>query len=340
MQTFLLSQLEKFGAKRVLFDKDYGAEIFVRASGGSYLDFQSGRPTGCAPFMAIELDADGQAFMVELVKSMLGGERVTFSAEDLRRIEMAVASLANLPRTGRTVSALRELLGFGGGAEDIGNRLDRWLSNERLGWVFDNSEDTIAFDADLVGFDITAFLDDPEIRNPIMMYLMRRVENLITGQRIAIFIDEFWKALSDPYFSDFVKNKLKVIRKQNGIIVAGTQSASDVVNSPIARTIIEQCASQIFFGTDRASRKDLVDEFGLSEREFQIVRDELPLGHFLIKQAQNSVVCDLDLSGLDDVLTVLSGRTATNAIMHALMQDHPAPKDWLPRLFQKRKDLR
>jgi len=173
-----------------------------------------------------------------------------------------------------------------------------------------------------------------------MMYLMRRVENLITGQRIAIFIDEFWKALSDPYFSDFVKNKLKVIRKQNGIIVAGTQSASDVVNSPIARTIIEQCASQIFFGSDRASRKDLVDEFGLSEREFQIVRDELPLGHFLIKQAQNSVVCDLDLSGLDDVLTVLSGRTATNAIMHALMQDHPAPNDWLPRLFQKRKDLR
>lgn len=340
VQTFLLSQLEKFGTKRVLFDKDYGAEIFVRASGGSYLDFQSGRPTGCAPFMAIDLDADGQAFMVDLVKSMLGGERATFSAEDIRRIEMAVAGLSNLPRSGRTVSALRELLGFGGGAEDIGNRLDRWLSNERLGWVFDNPEDTIAFDADLVGFDITAFLDDPEIRNPIMMYLMRRVENLITGQRIAIFIDEFWKALSDPYFSDFVKNKLKVIRKQNGIIVAGTQSASDVVNSPIARTIIEQCASQIFFGSDRASRKDLVDEFGLSEREFQIVRDELPLGHFLIKQAQNSVVCDLDLSGLDDVLTVLSGRTATNAIMHTLMQDHPAPKDWLPRLFQKRKDLR
>jgi type IV secretion system protein VirB4 len=340
VQTFLLAQLEKFGAKRVLFDKDYGAEIFVRASGGSYLDFQSGRPTGCAPFMAIELDAEGQTFLVELVKSMLGGAQGIFLAEEVRRIEQAVAGLAHLPRADRTVSSLRELLGFGGGADDIGTRLDRWRRNDRLGWVFDNAADTITFDADLVGFDITAFLDDPEIRNPIMMYLMRRVEQLITGQRIAIFIDEFWKALSDPYFADFVKNKLKVIRKQNGIIVAGTQSASDVLDSRIARTIIEQCASQIFFGSDRASRRDLVDEFGLSEREFQIVRDELPLGHFLIKQAQNSVVCDLDLSGLEDVLTVLSGRTATNAIMHALRQDHPDPKDWLPRLFQKRKDIR
>ncbi|MGY9047562.1 hypothetical protein P775_00430 [Puniceibacterium antarcticum] len=338
LQTFLLSQLEKFGAKRVLFDKDYGAEIFVRASGGTYLDFQSGRATGCAPFMALELDAEGQTFMVELISSMLGGASVSLSAEDQRRIEQAVAGLANLPRSERRVSSLRELLGFGGGADDIGNRLERWQQGERLGWVFDNPEDRIGFEADLVGFDITAFLDDPEIRNPIMMYLMRRVEHLITGQRIAIFIDEFWKALSDPYFSDFVKNKLKVIRKQNGIIVAGTQSASDVVNSPIARTIIEQCASQVFFGSDRANRTDLVDAFGLSEREFEIVREELPVGHFLIKQAKNSVVCDLDLSGLEDVLTVLSGRTATNAILHGLMKDDPAPEDWLPRLLQKRKD--
>jgi len=339
VQTFLLSQLEKFGVKRVLFDKDHGAEIFVRASGGTYLDFQPGRPTGCAPFMALELDAAGQAFLVGLVRSILGGDQATFSANDVRRIEQAVAGLANLPRAERSLSALRELLGFGGGAEDIGARLDRWTREGRLGWVFDNATDELSFDADLVGFDITAFLDDPEIRNPIMMYLMRRVEQLITGQRIAIFIDEFWKALSDPYFSDFVKNKLKVIRKQNGIIVAGTQSASDVIASPIARTIIEQCASQIYFGTDRPSRKELVDEFGLSERELEIVQSELPMGHFLIKQSQNSVVCDLDLSGLDDVLTVLSGRTATNAHMHELRQQYPEPRDWLPRLLGTREDL-
>uniref|UniRef100_A4X0Q7 Type IV secretion system protein virB4 n=1 Tax=Cereibacter sphaeroides (strain ATCC 17025 / ATH 2.4.3) TaxID=349102 RepID=A4X0Q7_CERS5 len=338
LQTFLLSQLEKFGAKRILFDKDRGAEIFVRASGGSYLDFRNGVATGCAPFMALDMTPDTQAFMVELVKSMLGGDRAGFSADDQHRIEAAVQHLGALPVEQRTVRALCDLLGFGGGAEDIGSRLDRWTKSGRLGWVFDNAADEIDFNADLVGFDITEFLDDAEIRNPIMMYLMRRIEQLIDGRRIAIFIDEFWKALTDPYFSDFIKNKLKVIRKQNGIIVAGTQSASDVIASPIARTIIEQCASQIWFGSDRASASDLVEHFGLSHREYEIVREELPRGHFLVKQGGNSIVCDLDLTGLEDVLTVLSGRTSTNAILTELRQIHPDPVDWLPRLFQRRKE--
>jgi len=266
VQTFLAAQLEKFGGKRIVFDKDYGAEIFVRATGGTYLDLRTGKPTGCAPFMALELTPDNQAFLVDLVKSMLGGSATGFSAEDQRRIESAITHLGNLPQRERTVRALRDLLGFGGGAEDIGSRLERWIGEGRLAWVFDNPVDDIGFEADLVAFDMTEILDEPEIRNPVMMYLMRRVEQLIDGRRIAIIIDEFWKALSDPYFSDFVKNKLKVIRKQNGIIIAATQSASDVVASPIARTIIEQCASQIWFGSARANEEDLITQFGLSRR--------------------------------------------------------------------------
>lgn len=341
-QTFMLSQLGKFGAKGILFDKDYGCEIFVRALGGSYLGFQPGQPTGCAPFMAIDATPETAPFLVSLVKSMLSGgdDSCRFSAEDQKRIETAVASLATLPRGQRSVSTLKELLGFGRGAGDIGNRLDRWCETGQFGWIFDNQADSIDFGASLAGFDITAFLDDPEIRNPIMMYLMYRVEQLINGQRIAIFIDEFWKALSDPYFVSFVRDKLKVIRKQNGIIVAGTQSPSDVLASPIARTVIEQCANLIFFGSDKASRADLIDGFGLSEREFDIIRNELPRGHFLVKQGGNSVVCDLDLTGLDDVLTVLSGRTATNEIMRELRADNPDPAHWLPLLFQRRKEMK
>lgn len=340
VQTFLASQLEKFKGKQIIFDKDYGAEVFVRASRGTYLDLRNGKPTGCAPFMALEMTPDNQAFMVELVKSMLGGTDGAFSAEDQRRIEKAVVHLGALPQSERTVAALRDLLGFSGGADDIGSRLERWVGEGRLAWVFDNANDEIGFDADLVGFDMTDILDYPEVRNPIMMYLMRRVENLIDGQRIAIIIDEFWKALSDPYFSDFVRNKLKVIRKQNGIVVAATQSASDVIESPIARTIIEQCASQIWFSNDQASKDELTKQFGLSEREYAIVRAELPVGHFLVKQKRNSVVCDLDLTGLDDVLTVLSGRTETNEIMYPLIAETNDPAVWLPKLLKKLKETK
>jgi type IV secretion system protein VirB4 len=46
LQNFLQAQLEKTGAKQVFFDKDRGAEIFVRACGGTYLALRNGEPTG------------------------------------------------------------------------------------------------------------------------------------------------------------------------------------------------------------------------------------------------------------------------------------------------------
>lgn len=336
---YALSQLEKLKVKRVLFDKDRGGEIFVRASGGTYLALQTGEQTGCAPFKALELTPTNEAFLVALVKSMLAEPQHPFTAEDSARIETAVSGLRNVPQDQRSVSVIRELIGFGSGeADDIGNRLDKWADGGRLAWVFDNDRDDIGFDADLIGFDITAFLDDPGIRNPMMMYLMHRVEQLITGQRITIVIDEFWKALADPFFASFVKDKLKVIRKQNGIVIAGTQSTSDVVNSPIARTVIEQCATQIFFGNERADKVELTREFGLTHREYQIVRNELSVGQFLIKQGGNSVVCELDLRGQEDALAVLSGRTEATTLMNRLRAEHPEPSHWLPIFHATRKE--
>ena len=55
VQNFLLSQAERLGASYVFFDKDRGAEIFVRAAGGTYLTLRNGAPTGCAPLKALEL---------------------------------------------------------------------------------------------------------------------------------------------------------------------------------------------------------------------------------------------------------------------------------------------
>ena len=337
---FTLSQLEKLGVKRVLFDKDRGGEIFVRASGGTYLALQTGEPTGCAPFKALELTPANEVFLVALVKAMLADPQHLLTADDTARIEAAVSGLANVAQDQRSVSVLRELIGFGSGeADDIGNRLGKWAEGGRLSWVFDNDRDEIGFDADLIGFDITSFLDDPAIRNPMMMYLMHRVEQLITGQRIAIVIDEFWKALADPFFVAFVKDKLKVIRKQNGIVIAGTQSTSDVVQSPIARTVIEQCATQIFFGNQRADEEELTRSFGLTHREYRIVRNELSVGQFLIKQGGNSVVCELDLRGQEDSLAVLSGRTDTTALMNRIRAEHSEPSEWLPFFHAKRKEL-
>jgi type IV secretion system protein VirB4 len=205
--------------------------------------------------------------------------------------------------------------------------------------VFDNDIDDIGIGAKFIGYDMTDFLDNEEIRTPLMAYLFYRVEQLIDGRRIIIVIDEFWKALQDEGFRDLAQNKLKTIRKQNGLMLFATQSPRDAIVSPIAHTIIEQCPTQVFLPNARGDRSDYVDGFKLTEREFELIARELSVEsrRFVVKQGHNSVVAELNLNGFDDELAVLSGRTANVELADAIRGEvGDRREDWLPIFHERR----
>lgn len=334
---FLLAQVTKHGARIVLFDKDRGADLFIRALGGTYLPLKSGVPTGFAPLKAIPYDASGQAFLTRWLESLAGG---VLTAHDKEALSGAVGALGESPLANRSFGALRSYLDQTD-TDGLAARLKRWQRGEALGWVFDNPQDVLDAGVTYSGYNMTEFLDNPEIRSPLMAYVFERIERTITGQRIVIAIDEFWKALGDPIFSDLANNKLKTIRKQNGLMVFATQSPADALRSKIAHTIIEQCPTQIFMANGRASESDYVTGMKLTTREFELVARELTpeSRRFLIKQGHASVVTELDLSGFDDELAILSGRTANVQLAEHIRDTitrSDGGEDWMTE-FQKRR---
>lgn len=335
---FLLSQGEKFDAHIVFFDKDRGADLFVRAAGGTYLPLKNGRPTGCAPLKGMDLTPENKVFLAQWVTKLVGSKTRELSVSEVRDIANAIDGLADLPIERRTIGALRTFLN-NTDPEGIAARLRRWERGGPLGWVFDNDADEIGIGAKFLGYDMTDFLDNEEIRTPLMAYLFHRVEQLIDGRRIIIVIDEFWKALADEGFRDLAQNKLKTIRKQNGLMLFATQSPRDAINSPIAHTIIEQCPTQVFMPNSRGSRADYVDGFKLTEREYELIARELSneSRRFIVKQGHNSVVAELNLGGFDDELAVLSGRTGNVELADSIRsQAGDDPEVWLP-LFQQQR---
>jgi type IV secretion system protein VirB4 len=167
------------------------------------------------------------------------------------------------------------------------------------------------------------------------------MEELIDGQRLIYVISEFWKALDHEIFSDFAKQKQKTIRKQNGLGIFDTQSPSDVLRHPIGRTMVEQSVTKIFLANPEAVREEYVDGFGLSEAEYEIVRSLGAQGgrRFLVKQGHTSALCELDLSGLDDFITVLSATADNVALLDRLRERHGNdPSQWLPLLQQAVQD--
>jgi type IV secretion system protein VirB4 len=252
-------------------------------------------------------------------------------------LDQALRGTLTLELPARRLSRLLEFLDSTD-PEGLHARLARWCeaSHGDYAWVFDNPEDSVVgrlSGRPVIGFDVTDFLDHELTRAPVTLYLFHLVRQLLDGRRLVCWMDEFWRLLADPAFESFAKDGPKTWRKLNGVMCLATQSASDVLDSPISRTIIEQTPTKVLFPNCDARAEDFMAGVGLSEREFKLIREQLDPGSrtFLVKQGHHSVVCRLDLAGFDAELAVISGRTDEVNRMHRLIAEHGSePRQWLP----------
>jgi type IV secretion system protein VirB4 len=309
----------------------------VRALGGRYLPLKNGIPTGMNP-LQLELTAGNLEFLKTWLRRLVERSDRPFTVREETDLDLALHGTLKLPATARRLSRLLEFLDPTD-PEGMHARLRKWCACEKgdYAWVFDNREDTVApllEKTSLMGFDVTDFLDNAVTGGPVTMYLFQIVKRLLDGRRLVVWMDEFSKLLSDPSFESFAKDGLKTWRKLEGVAAFATQSPSDVLASPIARTLVEQTPTKIFFPNDKATEDDYVRGFGLSLQEYLLLKEGLEPGSrmFLIKQGHHSVVCELNLRGFEYELNVISGRIANIEIMNRVIADvgHD-PAVWLPR---------
>lgn len=339
--TFLMAQAQRLKPRSVYFDKDRGAEIFIRAIGGEYTIVSPGKPTGLNP-LQLEDTPKNRGFLrdwLQLLVSDDNHQRLTSKEVDI--ISDAVNANFEAPPENRRLRYIAELLA-GYGAEQgtsLGEKIAKWHSKGERAWLFDNEQDTLALDNSTIGFDLTSILDDKISRAPWLLYIFHRIDELLNGDKTIIMLDEGWKMLDDPVFTARIKDWMKTIRKQNGILGFATQSVRDAINSEVGDTIIEQSFTQIFLPNNKASEDDYCKGFGLTKQELMIIRELTPESRcFLIKHGTDSVIAKLDLSNMDDFIAVLSGRTETVKLLEEIMEEKgKSPEDWLDTFLLRRK---
>lgn len=337
---YLASTLARRGVTQVVFDKDRGLEILVRALGGEYQALKAGQSTGFNP-----LQLPTTAPNIEFLKTWLrllvrGPEPLGTSAQ--KDLDQALMGTLALELKDRRLSRLIEFTDATA-SEGIHARLAPWCASSGgdYAYVFDNPIDQFVDHLEsntTLGFDVTEFLDHEALRGPITLYLFHFVRRLLDGRPLVCWMDEFWRLLADSAFESFAKDGPKTWRKLNAAMCLATQSASDVLQSGISRTIIEQTPTKVFFPNPDADRLEYMEGFGLSEREFALIKQELEPGsrQFLVKQGHTSVVCQLDLKGFDAELSVISGRASEVARLHKIIEHvGAAPEDWLPHFMNR-----
>jgi type IV secretion system protein VirB4 len=341
---FLVAMLARQNTTQIIFDKDCGLEILVRALGGDYLPLKNGTPTGFNPLQLPDNPANVEFLKIWLRELSSGEQRTAHrdagAVRESADLDQALRGTLALEPSARRLSRLVEFLDPTD-PEGLHARLGRWCHSHRgdYAWVFDNPRDTVVSRLSgraLIGFDVTEFLDHTLTRAPITLYLFHLVRALLDGRRLVCWMDEFWRLLSDRAFESFAKDGPKTWRKLNAVMCLATQSPSDVLDSHISRTLVEQTPTKVFFPNSDADHREYCDGFGLTEREYKLIKDQLEPGSrmFLVKQAHHSVVCQLDLKGFDGELAVISGRTHQVQRMQRVISSTGAdPKAWLPQFL-------
>ncbi|WP_353257453.1 VirB4 family type IV secretion/conjugal transfer ATPase [Hyphomonas sp.] len=333
---FLLAQAQKFNPRIVFFDKDRGAEIFLRAMNARYEVLRPGQPTGFNPLQLPDTSAN-RRFLQMWCARLLTSHGEVLTSDDMAVISDAVSANFDQAPGLRRLRFFREL--FTGlrrpSTGDLAARLSPWVGTGDRAWLFDNDADLIDLSARSIGFDMSQVLDDALLRTPVMMYLFHCVEQRLDGDPTIIVVDEGWKALDDEVFVARIRDWEKTIRKRNGIVGFATQNAGDALESRIASAIIEQSATQIFLPNPKARAEDYCQGFGLTVHELDLIRTLPDTSRcFLIKHGRDSVVARLNLSGLPELLTVLSGSERSVRLLDGLRaQFGDDPASWLPRLL-------
>ena len=340
MMNFLCAQAQKFNCRMFFFDKDRGAEIFIRALGGKYSVLESSRCSGFNPLKLPE-NAENKAFLIEWLTVLLSVNGETITAEDMARITEAINGNYKLPYEKRILRNIAPFLGMGGPGS-LAGRLEMWHSDGSHARLFDNDEDIIDFFSSYAfGFEMGEILKDKKSISPVLLYLFHRIQSSLDGTPTMIILDEAWALIDNPVFAPKIKDWLKVFRKLNAFVVFATQSVEDATKSSISDTLVQQTATQIYLPNLKATEV-YKTAFMLSDREFQLIKTTDPGSrYFLVKQDQGGVIARIDLSGMGDVIRVLSGRAETVILLNEIIKEvgSDKPEDWLDIYYERSRKL-
>ena len=312
------------------FDKDRGMEAAIRALSGSYAAIHAEDLAGFNPFREAT-DPRGQAWLRDWIAAKLGRPA---TPQERRRIAEAVTANAVAPIGERRFSDFAKRFGDLESEDPIILALDEWHSDGARAWLFDAQGDALDLTNLITGFDMTTILRDPIGSEAFIDYAFHRLDRALeSGEPTLIVLDEAWRLLKSGVFAAKIEDWLKTVRKMNGAVVFLTQEPEDAARSGIAPAIVNSTMTKIFFPNETASPPIYRDVFGLTEREFELIRTTpRERRSFLVKQGGASSFVRLDLGAAPELIKVFSGTAQSVAELARLRAEHG--DDWLSHYME------
>lgn len=305
---FLLAQATRLNPRIIVFDKDQGFEMPIRALGGDYTPVKMGKNTGFNPFEA-ESDERGSAWLTDWLEAMLKPNDGELTPVQIEALAKACRDNAKAAKNLQTISHFRSQLRAVDDGKDLHTRIGRWDKGGQFEWLFNGEgKDSLNFDNDIVAFDLSEIFDNDDVRTAWLSYVFRRIERIVEDERPTLLVmDEAWKLLDDPYFQSRLKDWMLTMRKKNVAVILLTQRVSHISESAAGGAILESVVTRLIYPSNRNTSEELAP-LNLTDREREFLMQS-NVGHrlALMQSGDDSTIIDMDLHALGPLLPILGG---------------------------------
>lgn len=305
-----------------IFDRLRGTQIFTEATGGEYIALDNRLNPFCCD------DTKENRIFLQNLLLMMSGHKDDYSIE---MVSKAIDIMFHIPIEHRILTnCFDEIIPD----SDLKRGLKIWTGNNSYGHWFNgvdskgNARDSLILNNHIVAFDMTEIQQYPMVAATVTYYITHKIRQQIqeSARPHMIFIDETGPQLQNEQFCDYVAVLFREHRKLRGSINACFQEASQLTKSPIASAILNNCPTKFLFPSPNSKREDY-HGMRLTDFEWAYIKNELPicrqLKHsVLVKKEKESVILDIDLSGMGNLLKLYKSDSASVKLVKELKEKY------------------
>ncbi len=334
---FLLTQSKRFDSKIICFDFDNSSRCFIKALHGSYFDLSSQEGEEALNMNPLLTSGnENKKFLTSFFTSLVAFSKDPAPENEVQFISQIIDRIV----AANTKSFASAIEMFNSSeTRAIYERLKIWSGNGKLGHIF-NATDESNWSNPAVAFNLGFVSEHLPVLIPIMIYLLNRLETVLTGAPAILVINEAWDVFDNAILGQNFTSFLDRMRQKNCTIILTTTNFERVANSNITKDIKSRISTTIFM-PDANPHDCYKNNFGANEEEMKIIKmmanEEQ---HFLIKHSEDAVIANFNLSKNIELIKILSADEVTVATMNELIENKSAtPKEWLPEFFEVLKEI-
>lgn len=210
-----------------------------------------------------------------------------------------------------------------------------WTEGKHAG-IFTANQDSLNFSDKIYGFEMGHVMQDKTTMVPIVSYLLHCILQSLDGSPAILVMDEAWDMLDNAFFVPRLASLFDTLRAKNALMIFATDHADQAYQSTINSLLLDKVATQIYL-PDADADDHYAQAFGLTNTEISYIAVmNVEDRHFLIKHDHHTIVCELNLAGMSDIISVLSSVPKNLEIMEEAIHKHGlSSQQWMPMFLEK-----